>query len=177
VGRKSTVTMLEPDLRDAVDAAIREGRATLDEIVALVRGMGGEVSRSALGRYKITFEKGMETYKASQEMAKVWAKRLEEEPESDVARLAAQVLSGVALNTAQTLINSDEAVPAGELHFLAKALDHLGRFSKNTTETILRIRRETAAQAAEAATKAARRSGLSPEGVEAIRAEILGIAA
>lgn len=176
MGRKSSVTQLEPDLREAVDAAIREGRATLDEIVTMVRGMGGEVSRSALGRYKLTFERGMEVYKASQEMAKVWTQRLEEDPESDVARLAAQVLSGVALNTAQSLINADEAVPAGELHFLAKALDHLGRFSKNTTENILRIRKEVAAQAADKVQETGRKLGLSPEALETIRREVYGIA-
>lgn len=173
---RSSVAQLEPDLRDAVDAAIREGRATLDEIVEMVRGMGGEVSRSAVGRYKIAFEKGMETYKLSQEMAKVWTTRLEEDPESDASRLAAQVLSAVALNTAQTLMNAGEAVPSGEIHFLAKALDHIGRFSKNTTDNILRIRKEVAAQAAEAATTAAKSTGLSPEGVDKIRASILGIA-
>ena len=173
---RSSVAQLEPDLRDAVDAAIREGRATLDDIVEMVRGMGGEVSRSAVGRYKIAFEKGMETYKLSQEMAKVWTTRLEEDPESDASRLAAQVLSAVALNTAQTLMNAGEAVPSGEIHFLAKALDHIGRFSKNTTDNILRIRKEVAAQAAEKVVETGKKCGISPEALETIRREVYGIA-
>ncbi|WP_408184510.1 phage protein Gp27 family protein [Klebsiella oxytoca] len=56
-------------------------------------------------------------------------------------------------------------------------MDHLGRFSKNTTETVLKIRREVASQAADKAVETGRRFNLSPEALETIRREVYGIAA
>lgn len=183
MGRRSSIKGLDPRIRDAVDRALREDRATLDEIVALIERMGAELgtgdtaSRSAVHRYRTTFEESMQVYQAAQEMAQQWGRSLEEDPESDVARLAAQVLAGVSLNTAQSLINSGEAVPANEVMFLAKALDHLGRFTKSTTDVALRLRKEIAAEAADRAAKVAKSQGLTTEAVDRIRREILGIAA
>lgn len=176
MGRKSSVTQLDPRVREAVDAAIRDGRATIDEIVELVRGMGGEASRSAIGRYKQAFEEGMQSFRLAREMAGVWGKRMEEDPDSPVARLAGQVLSGVALNTATAMIQSGEAVPAGELMFLAKALDHMARAEKTTADKLILVRREIAAKAADVATREAKRAGLSAEQAGEIRRQILGIA-
>ncbi|MBI1397058.1 MAG: DUF3486 family protein [Betaproteobacteria bacterium] len=181
--RRSSVKGLDPRIRAAVDAAIREDRATLDDIVAMINRMGEELgtgdtaSRSAVHRYRSTFEESMKVFQLSREMAATWGKSLEEDPQSDVARLAAQVLSGVALNTAQTLINADESVPSNEVMFLAKALDHLGRFTKSTTDVALRLRKEIATEAADRAAKVAKSQGLTTEAVDTIRREILGIAA
>lgn len=176
MGRKSTVKELDPRIKEEVDAALRDGRLTLDEIVLLIRDAGGDVSRSAVHRYKASFERGMEVYRASQEMARVWAKRLEEEPESDTSRLARDVLGSVALHTSQSMMASGDAMPAGELMFLAKALDHLSRAAVNDTARILKIRQETAKAAALAASKAVKAAGLSDEAAEQIRQKILGVA-
>ena len=182
MGRQSTIARLDPRIKEAVDTAIREGRATIDDIVDLVEhmgrelGTGDEVSRSAVGRYKKTAEQAMEVYRVSQSMAQVWAKRIGEDPESDIARLASQVLGGVALNTANSMLGEGEPMPAGEVMFLAKALDHLARADKVTTDKILKVRQEVAKQAAEKAAKIARKGGMSRETVEEIRREILGVA-
>lgn len=175
MGRQSTIKKLDPRIREAVDSAIRDGRATIADIVGLINEMGGEASASAVHRYRQTFEEGMEVFKASQEMARVWGRKLEDEPESDVAGLARQVLSSVSLYTAQTMANSGEAMPAGEVMFLAKALDHLSKAAVNDTSRILKIRQEVAKKAAAEAVKSAKSSGLSDEAAELIRQKILGV--
>lgn len=172
MGTVSTIKRLDPRIKEAVDEAIRDGRATINEIVTMVREMGGGVSRSALGRYKQSMEQAMETYRACQQMAAVWAKKIQEDPDSDVSRLAAQVLGGVALHTANSMMESGEAMPAGELMFAAKALDHLARAEKVTVERALKIRREFAQQAAEAVEKVAKQEGVSKDGINAIRAAL-----
>ena len=48
---KSTIIRLPPEIRAEVDRLIREGAATTDEIVAALRELGAETSRSAVGRY------------------------------------------------------------------------------------------------------------------------------
>lgn len=177
MGRRSTVKDLDPRIKAEVDAALRDDRLTIDEIVALIREAGGDVSRSAVGRYKQTFDEGMEVYRASQAMAQAWGKRLEEDPESNTAQLARSVLGSVALHTGQAMMQSGEAMPAGEVMFLAKALDHLSRAELSDTQRILRVRQEVAKQAATAAVKQAKASGLSDEAAEQIRQKILGVVA
>ncbi len=177
MSNRSSVTRLDPRVREAVDGALREGRATIDEIVDMIRAMGGEASRSAVGRYKQRFEAGMQQFRVAREMAGVWGNAIEKEPDSPVARLANQVLAGVALNTATSLIETGEAVPAGEVMFLAKALDHLSRADKNTLDKVTLIRREIASRAADVAGREAKSAGLSDEQADVIRRQILGIAA
>lgn len=177
MGRQSSVRRLDPRIKEAVDAALREGRMTIDEVVALIHEAGGAVTRSAVGRYKQSFEEGMEVYRASQQMAQAWGKRLEDEPESNVAQLARGVLGSVALHTGQAMMQSGEAMPANEVMFLAKALDHLSKAELSDTQRILKIRQETARQAATVAVKQAKASGLSEEAAELIRQKILGVAA
>ena len=169
MGTVSTIKRLDPRIKEAVDTAIRDGRATINEIVALVEEMGGGVSRSAVGRYKQSVEEAMETFRASQEMAKVWVEKLGEEPQTDSARLAAQILSAVAAHTAREAMNSGEAMPAGELMLAAKALDHIGRFQKSNLDTALKARKEFAAEAAEVVERTAKQQGVSKEGINAIR--------
>jgi hypothetical protein len=168
-GNVSTIKRLDPRLKEAVDEAIRDGRATISEIVELIRAMGGDVSRSAVGRYKQSAEKAMETYRAAQAMAAVWATKIKDDPESDIARLAASVLGSVAFNTVNEALNSGEAMPPGELMLAAKALDHLGRFNKSTLDTVVKARREFAAEAAVAVEQVARQQGVSREGINALR--------
>lgn len=181
MGRRSSITQLDPRIKGAVDAAIRDGRASIDEIVDLVDRMGEELgtgdtaSRSAVGRYRQTAERELEMFRAAQEVSSVWTKEIGESPESDSARLANQVLSAVALNTARSLVSSGEAVPAGEVMFLAKALDHLAKAEANKTATILRVRKEMAQKAADTAVAAGRRAGVSAEALEMIRREVYGI--
>jgi hypothetical protein len=177
MGRRSSVKDLDPRIKAEVDAALRDDRLTIDEIVALIREAGGDVSRSAVGRYKQTFEQGMEVYRASQQMAQAWGKRMEEEPEGSTAQLARSVLGSVALHTGQAMMQSGDAMPAGEVMFLAKALDHLSRAELSDTQRILRIRQEVAKAASVVAAKEVKAAGLSDAAAEAIRQKILGVAA
>lgn len=175
MGTVSTIKRLDPRIKEAVDEAIRDGRATIDEILRLIRSLGGDVSRSAVGRYKQSMEEAMETFRASQEMAKVWVEKLGSEPETDAGRLAAQILSMVAMHTAREAMNSGEAMPATDLMMASKALEHLGRYNKVTLETALRARKEAAAEAAAIVEDVAKQGGISEETVQEIRRRVLGI--
>ena len=58
--RRSAIKRLDPRIREAVDKLVRDGRATIDDIVDRLEGMLGEhaPSRSSVGRYvKSTREK------------------------------------------------------------------------------------------------------------------------
>ncbi len=172
MARKSSITRMDPRIRAAVDTAIREGRATISDIVGLVNEMGGAVSKSAVGRYKQAAEAQMQRYREAQEVAKVWVGKLQADPEGDVGRLLAEMLRTTAF---QTLGDLEDADPQSVM-FLAKALKDLASTDKLTADRILLVRREMAKEAAEKVSSVGRAKGLSAETVEALRKEILGVA-
>ena len=170
--RKSNITQLAPGVREAVDAAIREGRATIAEIVAMIRAMGGAASKSAVGRYKQQAESQMARYREAQEVAKVWIGKLQTEPDGDVGRLLAEMLRTTAF---QTMGDLDAGTPQ-DVMFLAKALKDLASADKLTAERILAVRREAAKEAAEKVSAIGKSKGLSKATVDELRKEILGVA-
>lgn len=172
MGRKSTIQQLDPRIKTEVDSAIREGRATIDEIVAIVRSMGGDASRSSVGRYKQQAEAQMARYREAQEIAKVWIGKLQADPEGDVGRLLAEMLRTTAFST----LGDMEAATPEDLMFLAKALKDLASTDKLTADRILLVRREAAKEAAEKVASVGKAKGLSADTVAELRREILGVA-
>lgn len=176
MGRQSAIRKLDPRIRDAVDTAIREGRATIEDVVAIIRSMGGDASRSAVGRYKQQAEAQMARYREAQEVAKVWIGKLQADPEGDVGRLLAEMLRTTAFST---LGDMDAASPQ-DLMFLGKALKDLASADKLTADRILLVRREAAKEAAEKikAVEGEVKSGkrvLDLDTLKRIREEIYGI--
>lgn len=172
MSRKSSIKQLDPRIKSAVDEAIRDDRATIDDIVAIIGRMGGDASRSAVGRYKQKAEEQMKRYREAQEVAKVWIGKLQTDPEGDVGRLLAEMLRTTAF---QTIGDIDEATPQ-DIMFLGKALKDLASADTLTANRILVVRRELAKEAAVVAVKEAKGAGLSDEAAELIRKKILGVA-
>jgi hypothetical protein len=172
MARKSSIKELDPRIREAVDQAIREGRATIDDIVALIAQLGGEVSRSAVGRYKQRAENQMQKYREAQEVAKVWIGKLQADPEGDIGRLLAEMLRTVAFQS----IGDMEAASPMDMMLLAKALKDMAGADKLTAERILKVRQDAAREAAEKVSAVGKAKGLSAETVAELRREILGVA-
>lgn len=172
MARKSSIQELDPRIREAVDQAIREGRATIDDIVALIAQLGGEVSRSAVGRYKQRAENQMQKYREAQEVAKVWIGKLQADPEGDIGRLLAEMLRTVAFQS----IGDMEAASPMDMMLLAKALKDMAGADKLTAERILKVRQDAAREAAEKVSAVGKAKGLSAETVAELRREILGVA-
>lgn len=172
MARKSSIQELDPRIREAVDQAIREGRATIDDIVALITQLGGEVSRSAVGRYKQRAENQMQKYREAQEVAKVWIGKLQADPEGDIGRLLAEMLRTVAFQS----IGDMEAASPMDMMLLAKALKDMAGADKLTAERILKVRQDAAREAAEKVSAIGKAKGLSADTVAELRREILGVA-
>lgn len=172
MSRKSSIKRLDPRVREAVDTAIREDRATIDQIVELIASLGGDVSRSAVGRYKQRAESQMQKYREAQEVAKVWIGKLQADPEGDIGRLLAEMLRTVAF---QSIGDMDSATPQ-DMMFLAKALKDLAGADKLTAELVFKVRQESVRDAADKAANVAKAKGLSADTVAELRKEILGVA-
>jgi hypothetical protein len=125
MGRKGTIELLDPRLKKEVDAALSEGRATLDQIVQLVRGMGGEVSRSAVHRYSQGFEESLKRYREAQQVAGQWIAQFQANPDSDVGRLLAEMCKTLAFQTMASANEGEKPIDMLELSRLARAVKAL----------------------------------------------------
>ena len=176
--RKSTIDQLPDALREALDALIRDGRHTLDDILAHLAQLNdgaAPVSRSALGRYAQRAEAQMQRYREAQEVAKVWVQKFEADPQGDVARLLPEMLRSVAFQTLGSMSDDEDGATPKDVMMLAAAMKDLASADKLTAERILKIRQEVARKAATEAVKEAKAGGLSDEAAEAIRQKILGV--
>lgn len=173
MSRKSSIHRLDARIREAVDAAIREDRATIDELVELIEHHGGEASRSAVGRYVKRTRESMEHYRQAQALAKTWAEKIPEN--GDVAALSRQLLSTAAFRAAADL-QDGEKVEGKEVMLMARALKDIAAAAKTDAEARARIRQELAQEAAAAVDKAGAARGLTQETRDEIRREILGMA-
>lgn len=175
---KSKITRLDPRVRTAVDEAIREGRATIDEIVLLIRSMGGEASRSSVGRYVKGAAEQLANYRKMQEVAKVWIGKINQEPEGDIGRLAAETLRMLAVRVGQNLSEAEAAeVRPMDVMLLAKALDHLSRSNKVEVDRVVKVREAFGAKLEQLEGEAKKGGGLDVATIQRIREEVYGIAA
>jgi len=172
--RKSSIDLLDARIQDAVNAAIKEGRASIDGIVDLIKGMGGDASRSAVGRYVQSQNEKLEHFRQAQETAKVWVDKIGKEPEGDVGRLLIEMLRVISY---RTMSDMDSADPQ-DLMFLGKAIKDISSADKVMIDREAAVRKLVAAQvvkAAEEVTTTVRQAGMSAETIEMIRSKILGI--
>jgi hypothetical protein len=178
MANKSAIAKLDPRVREAVDAAIREGRATIDDLVVLISSYGAKASRSSVGRYVKNATEQLARYREAQEVAKVWIGKLTDEPEGDVGRLLAEMLRTVAFQQIGEMSGDDENKPKPmDIMLVAKALEHLAKSEKTAVDRAVKIRDEFARKAVEAAERAAKSKGASKETIEEIKRSILGIKA
>lgn len=176
MGRKSSIKKLDPRIREAIDAAIRDGRATIDELVELIERHGGEASRSAVGRYVKNANQQMEKFRQAKEIAKVWVGKIEEDPDGDMGRMLSEMLRTVAWQTIGNFDEDEKGASAGELMFVAKAIKELAQADKISADREIIIRREFAKQAAAKVEESATAAGMSADTVATIKREILGLA-
>lgn len=173
--RPSSITQLDPKIKDAVDTAIREGRATIDQIVALIESHGGEASRSAVGRYVKNATERMEDYRQATQMAAVWVDKIGKEPEGDIGRMVLEMLRLVAFKS----IGDLEQVAPEDLMFLGKAMKDIAGADKLIVDRELAVRKLIAARAEKVAgeiAKEAKKLGATPETIQTWREKVMGVA-
>lgn len=179
MGGRSSIEKLEPEIRCEVDAAIKRG-ATIDSILEMLRGLGADVSRSAVGRYSRNYAELARRQRDLQSTARAFAADFGDADDRQ-GRLLIQLLTSIATTHVIPLAtDEDPDVDGKELHFYARAVKDLISASKIDIDREAKIREEerksTREKAAAAAETAARRAGASSETIALIRSEILGIA-
>ena len=162
--RKSVISQMPDEIQQAVAEAIREDRATIDEITQMIRQMGGEVSRSAVGSYVKKANEAMERYRKTQSVAKTFAENMQ--ASGDAAQVARQVIAASVFDIVNGInggADSADEVDIKSLSAAARTLRDVAASAKIDAEARMKIREELkeemAQEMAELAGKAESRDG------------------
>lgn len=177
---RSSIDELPDAIRREVHAAIERG-ASIDGIVELIRGLGGDASRSAVGRYSQKFAALAKQQREMRSVAEAFGREFGSADDHQ-GRMMVQLMTSVMTRAVMPLATGDEIdLSSKELMELGKAAQSIASAAKIDVEREARIRLEAAKrakeQAANDADAAGRAAGASEETLRRIRAGILGIAA
>ncbi len=178
---RSTIDQLPDTIRIAVLAALERG-GTIDEIVALIRGMGADASRSAVGRYTKNFAELAKQTRDMRNVAEAFGREFGTADDQQ-GRMMIQLMTSITTRALMPHMNgeAEEDLTSLELSRLAKAVKDATSASKIDIERERAIREEEARRTREAAAAsaetAARATGASEDTLRAVRMGILGMAA
>lgn len=179
MARRSSIERLPEALQKACHEAIGRG-ATIDAITELLNGMGGDVSRSAVGRYAQDYRELVAKQRDMTAMAQAFGREFSDTDDRTGAMMT-QLMQTLMTSTLLPLITGEdgEELDALTVSRLAKAVKDVAGAAKVDVEREKAIREETRKQAREeaasAADSAARRAGADPATIELIKKEIMGL--
>lgn len=180
MAQRSSIEALPPGILAAVHAAIERGEKITD-ITAMIEGMGGEASRSAVGRYTQRFQDMAKSQREMRSMAEAFGREFGSADDHQ-GRMMVQLMTSVFTRAVMPLATGEEVkLTTKEMMELGKAAQSITSAAKIDVEREARIRDEVEKKAKrEAATDAViagRAAGASEDTLRRIRAGILGIAA
>ena len=181
MGKRSTIATLPEEVRHAFERKLAEnGFANYSELTEWLNSQGYEVSRSAVHRYGQKVERRYASIKASTEAARLIAEGASDEGDTRSEALMAMVQTELFDALVQIGDMGDEELnPLARFDMIsegAKRIAGLISASTRLKEYQAKVKAKVAA-AAEDVAKQAKKGGLSDEAAEAIRKQILGIAA
>ena len=178
---KNSVDLLPQPILDVAFEMLRAGK-TVREITDKLQELGGEVSKSAVGRWRKGEAEALDAVKRTQAFGRAIGKSLEEDPQGRTGRMLIELAKTKLFNTLMHTPegeNGEEADPSTpqELRDLSLAIKNLEGAETISAERELKLKKEFAVAATKEVDKVAKTRGLSADAVAEIKAKILGIAA
>jgi len=175
---QSTIKKLPPGILAEVNAAIQRGR-TVDEIKAAIEALGGEASRSAVGRYAQEYRALAARLRDQQSVAQAFASEFGDAGSLE-GRLLIQLGTTIATRMAMNVAGDDDPdLSMKELMEFGRAVKDFTSASKIDVDREAKIRAESFAKArqkaADEASAEGRAAGASDATINRIRTRILGI--
>lgn len=183
--RPSKIDRLGPDVRDLVGRLRDQGR-TLDEILAKLGELDVDPaalpSRAGLHKHLQRAEAVAEKLRRSRTVAEVVVRKLGETEPDKVTRLNIELMHQALFD----MMNPEDGEPVAldpmQMMLLSKAMDHLGKASKDDVARTVAIekraaekaRAEAIKQAEDAVVKAGGPQALTPELKQAFKAMLFG---
>lgn len=154
MGRKSTISRLPQDVKSYIEGKLAEGRMTLDELIADVRGRfpaqqqaGDLPSRAAVHRYGQKLERRLSAIRASTEAAKIIQAQAGDSSDARSEALTALIQTELFEAILNLQENDDPEMDPGErvgmLSAAAKNIATLTRSSVNLKQFQAKVEEET----------------------------------
>ena len=186
-GRRSKIDLLPEEIRRELDAKLRDGRLTQQEVLDYINDLIEQsqlppdekeqlkISRSGLNRYSTQMETIGKDLRELREVSNALVAQLGDKPTGDVSRMILEI-GRTQLFKAMMQQSSAEEMDIGMIKDAMLAAQRLEAAAMHSHKREKEIRQLFAAEAAEAAEKVASQQGLTADGVAALKREILGIA-
>ncbi|SHF87973.1 DUF3486 family protein [Vibrio gazogenes] len=186
--RKSKVNLLPEEIRQTLNAFIRNGSMTQKDILAEINQMIDEaglpedvkLSRTGFNRYAKKMEEMGMRMRQAREVAEVWTAKLGDAPVSDVGKLLQEFVRTMAFETSMRMMEeaeeNQEVIPPKALNQLALVSQRIEQAAMTSQKVEREIRAAFAAEAADKAEKIVKQAGLTAATAEEIKRQILGIA-
>jgi hypothetical protein len=182
-GRRSKVDLLPSEIKEQLNAMLRDGRLEQTEVLEIVNqkidnaGLKeAKLSRSGLNRYAARMEQIGSRIREMREVSEVWVSKLGNEPTSDVGKLLQEAVRTLASETSFSLMESGEPVEPKALNQLAMVAQRIEAAAMTSHKREKEIRQAFAQEASAAIDDAAKAQGLTADSVALIKQQILGLA-
>lgn len=182
-GRASKVDLLPADIQDQLSTMLRNKQYSQEEVRAFINqliedaGLSDEykISRSSLNRYATRMEEMGAKIRASREMAHIWTKQLNEEPQSDIGKLLLEFVKTLAFETSMAMSESGEPVNPKVLSQLAYVAGEIERAHSVNYKREKEIRDDVIKAAAKAVEQAGKQAGMGMNDVAQMVKAVYGI--
>lgn len=183
-GKPSKVDQLPQAIKTKLDELLRDGKLTqthiLAEINALVEQAGldddDKLSKSGLNRYATSMQTTGQRIAEARAISEQWVAKLGNKPSGDVSNILIEMVRTLAFEQVLKASNEGEPVEPKFIKDLAIGIEKLEKAASESTKREKEIRQAFAEQAASEAEQAAIAIGLTQDGANQIKKQILGIA-
>lgn len=163
--------MLPSDVKTWLDQALVEGNFSgYESLAEALKERGFDISKSAVHRYGKTFEQAMAAAKNATEQAKAIAEACPD----DAGMMNEALIRTVQTKIFEVLMELQVEPSTVKLTSLSKMISELSRASTTVKKYMAEVKTRALA-AAEKVEAVVRKGGLTPDAVQTIRREILGI--
>ncbi len=179
MGQRAKITQLPDEIRAQLDKElVKRGFSGYDALETWLDGLGISIGKSSIHRYGKDLERKLSAIKASTEAAKLIAAEAPDDADQRSGAVMSMLQTEIfeMLVGLQELEDDDPVARAKVLSSLAKNIGSFTRASVHQKRHEIEIRGKTEA-AADRVARLAKKGGLSGDTVDAIKREILGIAA
>ncbi|WP_416305199.1 DUF3486 family protein [Neptunicella sp. SCSIO 80796] len=183
-GKPSKIDQLPDDIKAELIELLRNPSVTqtqvLDHVNSLIEAAGlpedEKLSRSGVNRYATRMATVGGKIQEAREVSKMWCDQLGNKPTGEVSKVLIEMVRTLAFDQVLQLSESGEPVPPKFIKELAIGVEKLEKAASESNKREQEIRKAMAQQAAEQAATVAKAAGMTAEGVDKIKREILGIA-
>lgn len=178
----SSIDRLSPELRARLHELLARPDVTQQEITAELNAAGAGVSKSAVNRYAIRFRKWADRNRQAREAVEAYLEGVGPDGQNKMGEAVLQMLRSVSVDLMAAMQDLDPEDSPETVERVAKLVSQIARAVRDMESAASandERRRKLAAELRAAAAKVEGRvrsaKGVSPETLDAIRRDILGV--